>query len=219
MSEKHLAEDRLHDYVEGRLAALEAEAIRNHLEACPQCADEVEALRSLLGELAELPAGIPPAGDLWPEVAARTRPQDRRSIWEARYPLAAAAVLLILATTAVNSVLMGTKEDPGGASSATLAERAPVPSAAMLVENEWLRDYSAAIDDLTLALEERRASLSPETVRILEENLRVIDEAIAESLEALGREPSNEAARKTVVYAHARKLDLLRRAVETQERI
>ena len=99
----HLTEQQINDYVDDALSAAEIEAARTHIEACSECREEVETLRSLLARVASLPQSIEPDRDLrpqsWPQPAPHT-------LWHWRYPLAAAAVLLIAVTSLVTIFMM-----------------------------------------------------------------------------------------------------------------
>jgi hypothetical protein len=72
-------ENRLHDYVDGLLPKTEQGEFERHLDACPDCRQEAQFLRSLRRQAAILPKSIAPPRDLWPEIAARIEP--KRSWW------------------------------------------------------------------------------------------------------------------------------------------
>lgn len=246
----HLSEDRLHDFVDGLLPAGERRRAERHLAECAECRREADAVRALLRELAELPAGIPPARDLRPGIAARlceaaadagrtgeaageegeapqaARRTDaprgpaevplrdvlaarRRSLRSLRYPLAAAALLLIAFTALVTSAVVAKKGAPSGERTAVTG---PPGGALLAGYRETEEEYAAAIAELQGALERRRDVLSPETVRLLEESLRVIDLAIAQARAALSADPGNAAIRDMAVAAYRQKVDLLRGA-------
>lgn len=246
----HLSEDRLHDYVDRLLPARERRRVEDHLAACDECRREAEAVRSLLRELAELPAAIAPARDLRPGIAARlpeaaaaaggtgeaageegeapraARRTDaprgpaeipfrdvlaarRRSLRSLRYPLAAAALLLIAFTALVTSAVVGKKGAPSGERTAVAG---PPDGVLLAGYRETEREYAAAIAELQDALDRQRELLSPQTVRLLEESLRVVDLAIAQARAALSADPGNAAIREMAVAAYRQKVDLLRRA-------
>jgi len=56
---------RLHDYVDAALPATDAHAFETHVANCARCRAELESLRTLLANVATLPAEIAPARDLW----------------------------------------------------------------------------------------------------------------------------------------------------------
>ncbi len=219
MKEDHLSDAALNDYLEDLLepgARQEAEA---HVRACARCRDEAEALRGLLGEMRALPSGIRPRRNLLPEIVHRMRRPEavsasagdrRRKIRGLRYPLAAAAVLLVVLTAAITAWLV---EDGARGPIAVAPPAAGATSGMVAVTG----DYEQAIADLGAALETRRAELDPATIRLVEENLGLIDGAIRESREALAADPGNDILRDLVVSGYERKLDLLRRATRTAE--
>ncbi len=65
---KHIDDTRLNDYVEGLVPKDVARQVEVHLAACEACSGRLEALTSLLSELAGLPADASPARDLWSDV-------------------------------------------------------------------------------------------------------------------------------------------------------
>ena len=55
MSDDHVTQRQLYEYVDGQLESTKAEAVERHLAGCAGCAEQVEALDTLLEELASLP--------------------------------------------------------------------------------------------------------------------------------------------------------------------
>jgi anti-sigma factor RsiW len=74
--------------------------------------------------------------------------------------------------------------------------------------------YAGEIGALVQALDTRRTTLRPETVRIIEDNLKIIDDAIARSQVALEEDPSSADLAQLLSFAYETKLELLRRATE-----
>jgi hypothetical protein len=70
-------------------------------------------------------------------------------------------------------------------------------------------EYGRATDALKAALDTRRGSLSPETLRTVDQDLRVIDAALDSLRSALAKEPGNEELSRLLISTHQRKLDLL----------
>jgi len=70
-------EPRLHDYVDGLLAAAEKLEVERHLATCANCRGELEFLNSLRQQVAALPSSLEPPHDLWPEIAERLAPKTR----------------------------------------------------------------------------------------------------------------------------------------------
>lgn len=76
-------------YLDGELPGEIARAVRSHLETCPRCRQEYEALQRLWDLLAAAPVAVPP--DLTERVLARVARPRRR--WWADLALAASFVL------------------------------------------------------------------------------------------------------------------------------
>jgi len=77
-------EPRLHDYIDGLLAAAEKLDVERHLATCVNCRGEVEFLNSLRRQVAALPLHIEPPRELWPEIADRLTPKT--SWWATAAP-------------------------------------------------------------------------------------------------------------------------------------
>lgn len=76
------------------------------------------------------------------------------------------------------------------------------------------REYQRAVDELAQALETRRDDLAPETVATLERNLAIIDAAIAESRQALERDPNSQELTRMLSATYDAKVRLLRNTVQ-----
>jgi anti-sigma factor RsiW len=61
-SDRHLTDEHIQDWLDGRLTAPEAAQTEAHVDACPRCRAEVDGWRALLGELAGLGELAPHAG-------------------------------------------------------------------------------------------------------------------------------------------------------------
>ncbi|HEX8359072.1 MAG TPA: zf-HC2 domain-containing protein, partial [Longimicrobium sp.] len=61
--------ERLDDWAGGELPEAERQSIEFHLEVCPACREEAEALRQLLDDVAALPLEATPSRDLWAGIA------------------------------------------------------------------------------------------------------------------------------------------------------
>lgn len=218
MSEdRHLSENELHDYAEGLLPPAAARALEPHLAACDRCAAEVAALKDVIVGLAELPREIAPGADLRPGIRrgvrqAAARRDRRRALRSLRWPLAAVAAMLVVATAAVTALLVDRgPASPAGAPPAgqhTLAPRseARVPAAFRAADAEYQRTAA----ELTRALERQREALSPETVRLVEENLRAVEGALREARQALAADSTSPVIREIVLASHEKRIDVLR---------
>lgn len=201
-------DQQLDDFLDGRLAAAEAQAVHAHLATCGDCRARTEALQRVLAAAATLPRDIRPAHTLWPAIAARLPARNTdvplRSIrWRRWVPLAAAAAVLIAVTAILTARLV--REPP------QLAED-PGVAAADAAQLAAAREYELAAEDLERLLREGRERLSPATVQVLERNLALIDAAIAEARAALAADPANASLRALLLGARRQKLELLERA-------
>lgn len=215
----HPTEERLNDYVDGLLSGGEAEVLERHLEGCAACRAEVEGVRSLLLHVAELPREVLPPPEVWDAVREETldRPHGRwGGLWEMRYGLAAAAVLLVALSSTVTVMMVGGR----GSDPATVAV-APPPAPAASPEAEAAlasfraaeADYVRTAADLQAVLEARRDRLAPGTVQVLEENLRIIDGAIREARAALAADPASTELPHILSSTYREKIHVLERAV------
>ena len=88
--------DRISDYIDGMLSAVEREKLDAHLAECSDCRALVSDLRSVRREARSLPPLEPPE-QVWDSIAARIRTRDgsavRRSSFHTALAVAAALVL------------------------------------------------------------------------------------------------------------------------------
>jgi hypothetical protein len=207
----HLDDTQLNDYLDGVLDAAEAERVRRHIGECESCAREAEALTALKAAIVHLPRDIRPERDLREGIWNRIeQPRPARTLWAMRYPLAAAAILLIAVTSVVTRALvMGPDDNVVGAD---------YNSAVQLTSDDagkLEREYSEEVQELEMILRKSRGALAPETVRIMEENLEIIDRAINEAQTALASDPNSEMLVDLLRSAYERKLELLRQAARS----
>jgi anti-sigma factor RsiW len=198
---------QLDDYIDGALPQAESAALQAHLEVCPSCAAAHARLASLLAGAAALPRSIEPPAEVWAAVRARTvdaRPSRWAMLWSLRYPLAAAAVALIVITSLATMLL--TRQPP----SVALSPNASVTLAA-LAEAE--QEYKLIAAGLEQTLQQRQGDVDPATLRIVRENLRIIDRAINDAHAALQRDPRDAALPRLISRNHQRKIDMLERTL------
>ena len=200
----HLTESQFNDFVDDTLASGERDAVHAHIAACAECRAEAEAMQSLLQRVATLPKSIEPMRDLRPQMWAKA---DHRGLWQWRYPLAAAAILLIAVSSVITLFL---SRQPDGGPTA----RIEVPTGRVdLVSIE--QQYTTELEQLQRLLRDNREELAPETVQILEENLRIIDTAINEARTALTKDPNSHTLGELLKSAYQRKVELLKQAART----
>jgi anti-sigma-K factor RskA len=218
---KHL----LDDYVTGDLTEEARPPVEEHVTSCALCSAEVESLKRILARAAELPKSIEPPADAWSNIrsvisrdesAVRANiPVSRSGIWQRRYVLAAAAILVAVLSSAGTALYMkghySGARSSGAVANNSSAEATPATLAAFtLEENNYLRTASM-LQDL---LDQQEASLAPETVAQLKASLRTIDEAILEARNALARDPANKLLVEMLSASYRQKVDLLRRTTE-----
>ena len=186
----------LDGYVAGRLTPGERDAIAQHARTCDACRADLEAAEALVAPLAGLGRNVEPPTDLWPDVARRIRPAP----WRRRAVAVAAVLLLMAGSSALTAILLqrnGTH--PPVESDHTVAQ---------LIEAQ----YAPRVEALSALLAQERATLDPATVATIERNLAVIDRAIAESREALARDPSDPDLRALFRTSQAQRVALLEQA-------
>ena len=218
---KHL----LDDYVTGDLSEEARPPVEEHVTSCALCTAEVESLKRILARAAELPKSIDPPADAWLNIqSAISRDESavkgdstfsRSRVWQRRYVLAAAAILIAVLSSAgtalyLNGHYLGARNS-GTAANSSSGEAMPAALAAFTIEeNNYLRTASM-LQDL---LDQQEASLAPETVAQLKASLRTIDEAILEARNALARDPANKLLVQMLSASYRQKVDLLRRTTE-----
>jgi predicted anti-sigma-YlaC factor YlaD len=212
----HELDERLDDFVDGRLGDRESTQVQAHLASCASCRERAQQLRRLLAHAAALPRGVAPPQDLWPGIRERI---ERRSAWAGFWvswqpiALAAAAVVAALAAflwsgsgpTAVRTVAMPSAS-PSFRPAAGTGTSDPVLA-------EAVHNYELAATALLETLQRRRAVLSAEDLARVEANIQVIDRALVEVREALVKDPESPELNRMLVATHKKKVDVLRRVV------
>lgn len=199
---------KLNDYVDGALSDDEREAVEALLAHDDDAKADVAFLRQLAQDTAALPQSIAPKRDLWPEIADELVEKSALP-WMRWARFAAAAVLLVAASSAVTVLYMKQTMDAPVVVAVNREAAAPVLTAFQASE----QTYSTAIAQLTETLQQRRDTLAPETVAAIEANLKVIDDAIQSSRMALASDPNNQASVHTMLAMYKRKVDLLQQVV------
>lgn len=217
----HELDQRLDDWLDGRLSPPEAGEVETHLAACAACRDDAQRLRRLLAEAAALPRSAAPSRDLWPGIERRIARQPfwSRLGWGQPALIAAAGLAVVLIGAAVwrhtSRGIVRTVEIPSAQAPrltvvSTRSPEAGVPDPA-LAQAE--RDYENAANALLQALQQRRQALRPEALAGVEADLQVIDRALSEVRGALVQEPHNADLNRMLVATHRKKLDVLQRVV------
>jgi hypothetical protein len=239
---EHIDFEVLNDYVDGRLDAMAIALIDKHLAGCADCSGELASLRALVSATASLPRSVLPTEDIWADLEARINERKGAVLrsaapggsiapagaerqptqWRNRAWLAAAAVVLMVLSSAVTAIVLrrasGTDiahESPDSIVTVPVRDPAPVLPASFRVAEGH---YTETIEVLRLAVDAQRANLSPETIRTVDRSLAVVDSAIAEARAALLADPSNRTLVDLLSASYQRKLDLLRRTSELGSR-
>jgi anti-sigma-K factor RskA len=215
----------LDDYVTGELTEDARGPVAEHIAACEICASEVESLNKILARAAELPKSIDPPADAWSHIRS-TIERDREAVnahemstatrfWQRSYVLAAAAILLVVLSSAGTALYMssrnhGVSPSRSAASTTNSGATASTLAAFTIEENNYLRNV-AVLQDL---LDQQETLLAPETVAQLKASLRTIDEAILEARTALARDPANKLLIEMLTGTYRQKMDLMRRTAE-----
>jgi anti-sigma factor RsiW len=209
----HLTEDELHDAADGTSAPTDGSRTARHLAHCARCRADVDRIRSLLSMAAALPRSVEPPADLWPEIRSRIHgassgPAATRR-WNAmmidRRWLAAAAVLLIVASSALTALFM--RQDTDGFARGPDSSGPGVVSPVARTVSD---DYDRLDRELASMLAAQRDKLQPETVAKVEHNLAIIDQAIREIRDALAVDPGNEALLQLLKASYGQKSALVR---------
>lgn len=205
--------DRLSEYLDGDLAHDERIALEAHLGGCADCRDVLDDLRAVVATARRLP-DLPPARDLWPDVAERTRgvlpfrprAAGARSSW---IRLATAAALFAAIGSSVTWLAMrgGPAQLPAPVASVDAAR-----SATPRTVSDRPRGTDAAVAELEQIVRQGQSRLDTATVRIVTENLARIDTAIVQAQRALAADPSNAYVSRHLADTERQKIELLRTA-------
>jgi hypothetical protein len=212
----------LPDYLERTLDAASMAAARLHLATCERCTTLVRDLDDIRARAAELPL-LTPSRDLWPDISARLATpvislderRARNAVRRRHWLVNGAAAAALVVTTAVGTVMvMRSMSHP-----TAIAQRAdtttlpPVEAMPVIPASEKLSatvTYEREIDGLRSIVRDRRSQLDPKTLVVIERNLSVIDSAIAESRDALRKDPKSAFLADQLDHALDTKLELLR---------
>ena len=229
---EHVSFEVINDFVDGRVDNPTAARISEHLGACVQCRSEHDNLRQLLAVASTAQRSVDPGEDLWADIrreidrgkevalrpttdAPNVRP-SKRSLHVSPFILAAAAILLIVLSSGITTIVLRKPTvSIVDSRNTTNAPSAVLPASFRVTEDE----YSRTIRELRIAVEAQRANLSPETVRTVDHSLAVVDSAIAEARAALIADPNNRTLVDLLASSYQRKLDLLRRTSELSSKI
>ena len=236
MDREHIQLDVLNDYVDDRLSPADRDRVTDHIDRCSRCRAEHDQIVSMLRSMASLPDSVLPPEDLWSEI--RTSIDRRKEVvlhsdavsgsharqlsphrpwWAYRSVAAAAAVALVVGTSALTTLVLRSSNGSTIARSErgqTAPSAIDAPSMLPAGFREAEAEYLQSIGELRSVLQAHRGVLKPETVATVEHSLSVIDVAIDEARKALLSDPGNETLIDLLKASYERKLDLLRRAAD-----
>jgi anti-sigma factor RsiW len=204
--------------IDGTLAPIRAAELERHLDTCDACRALADDLRRIHDLAASLDAPSP-ADHVWLQVAGRLRQEGRVRDQPAavatdrhQYVWLGIAAALVLAVGASLLLLLpqftGTTDPARTALEGNAAAADPVQSGVEdLRKAEQLLQSGVAKLKEGLGTEDQ--ALPAEMAGTLDRNLRILDQAIAESSDALQKEPQNVAARNSLFDALQRKISLL----------
>jgi hypothetical protein len=183
---------------------------------------EADSGMRLDAALRELPRGLEPARDLWPQIAARidgaravapAAGRPRRPGWRWQ---AAAAVLLVAGSSLLTATLLD-RNEPAGQAAVTAPSTATAPAPAGVVAMPAAfgpagtldPEYLAARRQLTQVLDQRIAALPPSTRAKLEFNLGEMRRAADEINAALAGQPGDPLLEELLLGTYQDELAML----------
>lgn len=220
---RHVAAERLSEWLSGDMHERDAAVVRAHVDSCPACGEVVEGLRLQTASLRDLARPEPPP-TLWPTIAGALEADEGRS-WS--WPswlfgaLAGASVAACVAWLAVGRVDLLVR-GPAPAVATTGSAPAPAPAAAgidpLLAEAEHELDHAAAsyaeaARRLRAILDREQALWAPETRARVAERLARLDEAIVHSRAVADRDPGDSTGAEMLFSAYQKQIDFLAEAV------
>lgn len=217
---KHLTEEQINEMVDETLSPHARAELEQHSSECMNCRAEIAAMRSMAVRVRGLPLSIQPPADVWPMVSAKIQTsaapgEKKHKAFTFRAPEwgwpAAAAVLLVMISSAVTTLVMG-RQQSGAPTVATSRPSIADGNLATLSRRE--ASYRNTADELWAAVNARRDQLSPQTIATVERSVMLIDAAILEAREALASDPNNAVIADMLSARYERKVDLLKRATE-----
>ena len=216
--------DRLSEYLDDELTALERQEVEQHLQSCKVCSQVLAELEGVVARAFQL-TDREPRADLWPLVRraiadgrvvnleSRRTPARRFSFSLPQLTAAAAALVLMSAGTAW---LATSRDVTNGRDVFSINPDTATPI--QTVSNDRPFDpkgrADSAVTELERILAEESSQLDSSTVRILAENLALIDRAIGQARKALESDPNNPYLNDHLARTMRKKIDVLRRAAD-----
>jgi anti-sigma factor RsiW len=238
----HISLERMHEALDGALAAAERDAIEAHVAMCAACRNEYARLSEVVASVRALPRSATPPDDVWAGIAARVGGSERapasseativalpvshsdpaparlgwttgRRLVLSVPQLAAAAALVALISAATVWVVVGGGEAPPELATTATTPLEPLAGAAARAASVESGRYGEVVAQLESVLAEGRDILAPQTLATIEESLGTVDAAIAEVEEALAEDPGSDLLMRLLSTHRRTKLGVLQRAV------
>jgi hypothetical protein len=213
----HSTED-IQAFIDGTLGPIRAAELEQHLAQCERCRALERDLRQVHDVAASLGDPEPP-DHVWLQIAGRLRQEgrvhDRPAAETTRghqYVWLAIAASLVLAVGTALMLVMPQFSSPRQ-SGADPVQGNAAASATVQSGVEDLMKAEQLLQSGVAKLEQGIGSdgdgLPSEVATTLKTNLKILDQAIAESTDAVQKEPNNLAARNSLFDALQRKISLL----------
>lgn len=212
------------DYVDQCLDPTTEMEVRKGLDLYPDLREVAERQRAILSDLRELPESIEPPARVWTDIATRLNGQNSSRWFSPSRGLALAASLLVV-FLGVGFIAGRWSMPPQvvppsiGPSSASFSPANSSVATQNLVVSEAERALLQAKAELYRAVDLKRSSLPPDTVRLVDANLSIIGKAISEIRAAIIENPSNTELHLMLVSYHEHEVELLRQLTRATERI
>jgi len=205
--------------LDGTLGPIRAAELEQHLDGCAACR-ALEADLRRVRDLAETLGDPAPPDHVWLQIAGRLRQEGRihdrpEPVHSHRqqYAWLAIAAALVLSVGAALAVLVPRYLDPGAGTGESARQGNAAGSDTVQSGVEDLRQaeklLQSGVDKLKEGLGSNDGALPKQVTDTLDENLKILNQAIAESSDAVKKEPQNVAARESLFDALQRKISLL----------
>ena len=214
-STTHLTEEERQELADGTIAAEREQAVRAHLRACAECANDVAKLERLIMRAREMEEPAAELAELWPGIRSRiehdkvvsltTAPtaHSKRRPWTLGVAAGLAAALAI-------AIWLGLRTNTGAVDFTATRTRLDTGAPTELVADS-VRAYKEEAQVLLDRLELTRSMLEPGAAAAIDKDLAVIDSAIDELQTAIARDPRNAALQRLLAASYREKIEVLMR--------
>jgi predicted Zn-dependent protease len=215
---RHVAADRLSEWLSGDMNERDAAVVRAHVDTCAACGDVAADLRRQTGSLRDLARPEPPP-TLWPTIAgALEADEGRRWSWPSWLfgALAGASVAACVAWLAIGRAELFERGHGGELTAPVAGPPAGVDPLLAEAEHELDRaaaSYAEAARRLRTILDREQALWAPETRARVAERLARLDEAIVQSRAVADRDPGDSTGAEMLFSAYQKQIDFLAEAV------